>query len=1676
MNPQDHPKPVANRRKRGIALITVISMIALSTILLLAFLTTADSEFNSTRVSADGDAARRLADDAVAIVIGQIQAGSRQANDSTGREFHATQPGLVRQYKASGEFFRGYKLYSDEKMVETANGTGGESNLANDNPPGDWDTRANNNHARYVDLNAPVVRARYQKGGAGGDNTEVIFPIIDPRAAYNDARTNHDDRVEGFEINEEAKLGSGEVINGVVMTGADADTFRSPMPVEWLYVLKSGVTGTLDGNMAFRSATTGEEGTPSESNPIVGRIAFWTDDEGCKINVNTASEPTFWMTPHFYSDRDKNWNDCPPVKYEYQRYPGHPATVALSSVFFPNENLDMYSSTNQARAMNFREAIYEMSPKISKGGSQYGTLPFDPDSYDARKASPIAVSEVSDAMQEPLFISLDEMRFTSRATNNRREIASVRPNGEQELLSPNFLERSRFFLTANSRAPDFSIMGVPKVAIWPIPHSSLGNDYRTVQDSMVQFCSTLKTRRGDALFAFQRRSSTSQLEDVQDQRNNELLSYLYTMMTKTWPGNSTGGGISFVEKYNQDDARQIIVQIFDYIRCTNLYDSQLSLEGEELQRSDGSNPTGNKFDNPIFDEGRKLHAAKDWTKLYEYRDKLRNENAFKTFTDPHYKIKRVGDDREPANTDFPSNLQWEVLANGFPGHGQVSPARWNVGGKDYQGFGRNVTISEAALHFICTGDGRNDNGSFRLWNAGYNGKSNSLTDISGGRTAPRTDFDYDYTPNQEYRVRKMRRPANAPQETMYWYSNYPPYPEAGRYGCSSNANDNSVRGMRHHPGYEPGNWNATLQDGTPLAQNERRVQLLLQLELFCPSVGWTGIDPEYTIVLDGTDVSGIEVNGKAVYSTTSNLVVKSGRPAYGTSNASVPRYDTNAHRVGGTGDVRSMVEGRRTKPIGRTYDPGYDVRANDRPHSGLINLDLMSNFFTVAGDEFTFEVKRPIKVRLYDKHDWQSSEPLQEFDLKFPDGPTKTLTPNLVTISSPHRITVDQNTGAQTLWYACQAPRFWVFNYTGCVDVFTGSAPQYVNQITLPIESRTSVSLKSEAQLLEYGTGGRFRTTGAFSRIRGNSHGETAFRLPLIHYDPNNSSSVSVTVSHGARIIWGVTETSIAETERFYYANNARIRKQFQNDVTRNFGFDIIRSIIPYNGDYRLTAARRFVPQDAWKPHPLWTSGGDNDVVMAHNLSGHLSTLEPGFDRTGQTAAPSRPNNGNPKTYAQYRLTPNADYREGQIPDFPMDEESSVRASRYRDWDNAVGNTRDGAYINKPDEGNFSKLPFYLNKNFVELRNAYLFDTMESSQGSPSYFTPNRMISSPAMFGSLPTGVFAGVPWRTLLFRPDPNPNNPANSHPGISSPPDHYILDLFQMPVVEPYAISEPTSVAGRINVNHQILPFTNIKRATGLHALLKGEMMTAIPTEFAPYYKTSVNLDLNRGGSNEIPQAYWSEKEIDPRAVNTAATGIGPTQRALRSFHRRINVSEFVRQLDERFYNLGNISASKIGLLRAPGQICEIHMIPEDLPPAIVSQPGYPPIANVSASRSDAERDANMAIFWNANGLTGDNLKERPYANMLSKVTTRSNTFRVFVRAQSLRKARSSPVDVFDPDKDSVVAEYRGTRLLERYIDPSGSETQITDYASQQDPYSTPALDEYYRFRVLESKRFDP
>jgi uncharacterized protein (TIGR02600 family) len=327
------------RRVKAMALVMVVTTVALISMLIVAIFSLTRTEYKASQSFVAARSAKQLGDIGVAIVQAQIQNAQNSATQTNpaARKIHATQPGMVRVYNANGTFERAHKLYSSSRMVVQGSTEAVLYDQAHQ-VPADWLAQP----ARFVDLNEPVVRPALTAG-----NTAVFFPVIDPRAAYNTLGSQTPSpggptsQVEGFSYSDKP-AGSGAAIQGVVLPNdpavSDESQLRLPMPVEWLYLLQDGTTGALEnGSNKFISSSNVQ---PSANNPIVGRVAFWTDDESCKVNVNTASEPTYMSSPYFYHERDRRWAHFPASSGEYQRYPGHPATVALSAVLAPGYLLD----------------------------------------------------------------------------------------------------------------------------------------------------------------------------------------------------------------------------------------------------------------------------------------------------------------------------------------------------------------------------------------------------------------------------------------------------------------------------------------------------------------------------------------------------------------------------------------------------------------------------------------------------------------------------------------------------------------------------------------------------------------------------------------------------------------------------------------------------------------------------------------------------------------------------------------------------------------------------------------------------------------------------------------------------------------------------------------------------------------------------------------------------------------------------------------------------------------------------------------------------------------------------------------------------------------------------------------------------------------------------------------
>ena len=135
----------------------------------------------------------------------------------------------------------------------------------------------------------------------------------------------------------------------------------------------------------------------------------------------------------------------------------------------------------------------------------------------------------------------------------------------------------------------------------------------------------------------------------------------------------------------------------------------------------------------------------------------------------------------------------------------------------------------------------------------------------------------------------------------------------------------------------------------------------------------------------------------------------------------------------------------------------------------------------------------------------------------------------------------------------------------------------------------------------------------------------------------------------------------------------------------------------------------------------------------------------------------------------------------------------------------------------------------------------------------------------------------------------------------------------------------------------------------------------------------------------------------------------------------------------------------------------------------------------------------NANIKSWWYGSpgvtrkSLTGDNVRERPYDYLYPRLTTKSNTYTVHYRVQVLQqvapiRSTTASWQSWNDASDKVVADQRGSAMIERYIDPN--DPTIPDFAGLKDTSGTtlspgdPALimDNYYRYRTLNAKIFTP
>ncbi|MEZ0295572.1 MAG: Verru_Chthon cassette protein A [Candidatus Methylacidiphilales bacterium] len=534
----------ACRQRRGFALVLVL--IAITTVATMAvfFLLSAGRERRGVDVYARGSEVRHLAGVSVNRVIGQISAATKEGTAANPVSW-ASQPGMLRTFGTDGNLKNAYKLYSWDNMVEP--GAGFSPFAPTELPPADWKSSP----AAFTDLNQPV---------------NDVYPIMDPRASG---------VVEGFSIDS----------SDVAVSGSG---LAAPMPVKWLYVLEDGQMVAGTGGAGSTVTVTGA----TASNPVVGRVAFWADDETAKVNVNTASEGAYWDWPKAATYDEMQFAGNPPVGGEFNRTPGHPAMTSLSSVFPEMDPQQRWDDVATYRTK--LSAMLGITPRIpySDASSRGGTYPIETPNYSYNVSSPLA-SVPNTALplkSDRLFVSPDELLF---GYPTRTQLTTV---------SAKTVQQRAFFLTSSSRAPETTLFDTPRISLWPVtwpypsahslatnrqvapvstgtPNSSpiSANPWMRAEERLLAFVSTLNKSRangGDRYF-FQRQNPESPVYDFASiTRNRDLLSYLQTLTGRQIPG------------YGGDFATKLTPLVRDYV-LANTLNLVRSLVNQYTLQSDG---------------------------------------------------------------------------------------------------------------------------------------------------------------------------------------------------------------------------------------------------------------------------------------------------------------------------------------------------------------------------------------------------------------------------------------------------------------------------------------------------------------------------------------------------------------------------------------------------------------------------------------------------------------------------------------------------------------------------------------------------------------------------------------------------------------------------------------------------------------------------------------------------------------------------------------------------------------------------------------------------------------------------------------------------------------------------------------------------------------------------------
>lgn len=1596
----------AGKLRGGFALVVVLGFLVLITALIIAFFTNVTTDSAASRAFSGQVNVSQLADSTTQLVMGQISS----ATSGGSQVAWTSQPGLIRTFNENGAGRAFFKLYSDDAMQVT-------SGLAAFDPGADVDVAWNSKPALFTDLNAPEPDA---------DGTPV-FPILDPTAAA--TVSGNDTVVDGFSFT--------TTVGGAVRPTSPTDAAaRVPMPVQWLYVLRDGSMISPDATSTNTASFNNASTRPTQDNPIIGRVAFWTDDETSKLNINTASEAVAWEPPSFFTALDIAMGQYQPALNEFNRYPGHPATTCLSPVFWSrmglsspravlwpvptgagNRKTSVQSPQLSASAQTYFQRLLGVSsartpPANNPVVPRMNAFSASPSSGSQAGTARTDVANISPALLnvDRLYSSIDELAFQPDGSGPTRD-------ENVAALTPADINRYRFFLTASSRAPEVNLFGKPRLALWPMPAQgrrmianrfSNASDNRSVLDKLIAFCSTVNNRP----FYFQRFDATSPSNDYTEiQRNRDLFRYLRSSMGRGIPGFTTS---TFSGRLGDPVCDQIATMMFDYVRSSvNLLDTS------------GTDASGN--------------PGTDAATRYKF-----------SYTVP------------PARYSTANASQRIPVTEGT---GQVVPFVPALSGApvnaNSRGMGRFAVLRSAALMFVAQ---RTNQPPVQV-----NQFSQPMALPTGGNVTVPTitlpEFASIFTPqqiaklgqsppqeltgsgNETFLTRpQVRALINRSVPNMmhpFWrvssnnatLSTYNPIDDPFFFSApyELSGTGNATVGRTHSnlsfaPYLSPGNGTFTVRNSSytagALAAGATVVQPVFVLEFMNPSPGTAPLMPNFIV----------EVRNL-------NALSFAGSGAFGSGSIDVPLQATanGVNNYGfGTRDALGTPLGVGWTLLGQNWGSN-DGGLVGAPNPNRNNpYPLVGSSFVTNGPQFSFSGGN-VEIRIW------STRPNPT-----PAGSDDSVYPNPTFPASVRKGDLLQTITLSFPGASFPTPKLTPGVYNGARSNYSVVAYATNDASAAPGTALAYVPERSQGSI--------------YNRISWyNSNYFSGKLIPNeIHREFYNNPTPSGSDGQGQSGMAGVSLTG--------QVNNS------PQSIYERLTSDTIQALEAPFGDIRLVAGLYNVPSSMFLPHDLYGVSSSIPVRSAHSFRG-------AFFGTDALPAGTFISSWNPdlavtNTNAQFFFTDQATFGNDSVPlgqntvvgrgsgrtlqlrnifktrsgrtNSNMAYGSSLASSdnptfagiwsRGGDFDNGIGTNADGAFFNKADEGVTRDLS-------ASIAVAPYFQDTYSGSGA-NLHSPNRQINSAVAFGSIPLALNPANPspdqaWQTLLFGPNPlGPNHVSRN----ATPPDHLLLDLFWMPVVQPYAISEPFSTAGKVNMNYQIAPFTYIRRDTALRGVLKSVMLTAVAPEAAGIYKQWTNEGANPGNVVAAEQGPLRTSALSSRSNNLG-------------YRFPVHLAQTLQQFETRFNNRD--------VFRSATEICSIFLYP-----ASQTNLDNPTQLASGVSADAAGSTSNIEAYWRQQSLTGNNLRERPYDRLYPRLTTKSNTYTVHFRVQALKKSTNTPAENWDERRDIVSGDYRGSSMIERYIDPN--DTTLPDFADSVNDSTT--IDQFYKFRVLNTKRFNP